>query len=481
MLHYERHHFDNNLPPYQSKIARLNVECSDPTLQQDCVAGQKWKCINDDGRWRKHKCKFHKEVQDHLAEINKYLTAQQTRRNCACFTPNGVVYTKIKSERDIFHQKQKRFDPNHRNRNNGRYKREVEGEIDEIYHDKLPTEFVNLLRMDEVLDNLQNKIFEDDDEVEKPEHSRKKRETDYITQTIDELHSVLLTLEKKYLNTTKGPVQCFVETTGKVNCSTIVYENEKAWKQSRLQIDMLIKVLKDKIGNLKDIKKHLKENRPANMTTYDEELYESFNTSAEEHSEERTTTTKAPHHHHQHRHHQNGERRRKQKHTSTSTSTTEEIMATSENDEISSSSVTQDSLLEEISSTIKAIKSSSLRPRNRTRIFKSTTTIPVVTTSEDTISSSSFTDDFSSTSEFPSDLISTSQIANSDIDIPLTLSTTEQVITTTNKQKHHHPTFKQQIYGNSVNQLMNITSSNGNNENKSTLPAECYCEPEFEG
>lgn len=54
---------DNNLPiqhmSYQSKVARLNTECSDPEMQKNCVNGQKWRCINEDGRWRKHKCKFH--------------------------------------------------------------------------------------------------------------------------------------------------------------------------------------------------------------------------------------------------------------------------------------------------------------------------------------------------------------------------------------------------------------------------------------
>lgn len=55
---------DNNLPTvgnvnFPSKLARINSECADPALHEDCLPGQKWKCINEDGRWRKHKCKFH--------------------------------------------------------------------------------------------------------------------------------------------------------------------------------------------------------------------------------------------------------------------------------------------------------------------------------------------------------------------------------------------------------------------------------------
>jgi extracellular sulfatase Sulf len=256
---------DNNLPPYQSKIARLNVECADPDLLQDCVPNQKWKCINEDGRWRKHKCKFHREVQNHLAEVNKYLSAQ-SKRNCACFTESGVVYTKIKSDRDIFQPKQKR----HRT-HLVRSRRETVDEVEEIYIDQIPPEFVDLLRMDEVVQNLQNAVM---NQSETGENSRKKRETtDYVSQTLDELTKVLGSIEKKHANVSEGsPVQCFVEVSGKVNCSTVVYENEAAWKENRMQIDRLIKVLKNKIANLKDIKKHLKEHRPSNMT-YDEENY----------------------------------------------------------------------------------------------------------------------------------------------------------------------------------------------------------------
>lgn len=110
---------DNNLPvvPFASKMARLNSECSDPALQTNCIEGQKWRCINEDGQWRKHKCKFHVssphnscimhcfsklyvlqlQLQSHLAEINK--VASPNKRNCACFTPQGLVYTKIKTKR----------------------------------------------------------------------------------------------------------------------------------------------------------------------------------------------------------------------------------------------------------------------------------------------------------------------------------------------------------------------------------------------
>jgi len=58
---------DNDLPlaPYITKMMRLNSECSDPALLKNCLPGQKWKCVNEEGRWRKHKCKFHVSDNQH--------------------------------------------------------------------------------------------------------------------------------------------------------------------------------------------------------------------------------------------------------------------------------------------------------------------------------------------------------------------------------------------------------------------------------
>lgn len=59
----------NNLPitPFLSKMARLNLECADAALQANCSPGQKWRCIYEDGQWRKQKCKFH--VSSHFHNI----------------------------------------------------------------------------------------------------------------------------------------------------------------------------------------------------------------------------------------------------------------------------------------------------------------------------------------------------------------------------------------------------------------------------
>lgn len=70
--------------------------------------------------------------------------------------------------------------------------------------------------------------------------------------------------------------KCFIESNGKVNCSNIIYEDEKSWKKSRHQVDVLIQVLKNKIIELKGIRRHLKENKPKNITDDDFDLSETI-------------------------------------------------------------------------------------------------------------------------------------------------------------------------------------------------------------
>lgn len=287
------------MTPYRSKMERLNNECSNPTLQQNCVPGQKWRCINEDGRWRRHKCKFHLQLQNHLAEINKL--SSQNKRNCACFTPDGLIYTKIKSKRDYKHQMLmggRGF--GHRSR---RQKRDLEYE--EVFLEANP-EMVGLMRVAKSVVELEDVL------QSSPSGRRQKRETNgggQFESVIHELQSTLKEIERNFeqnsvlkkQNSTAveddGPsgTKCFVTVIGRVNCSNIIYEDETSWKRSRMQIDMLIKVLKTKINDLKDIKKNLKERRPSSFRDDDEEEDEdNQSASIEQDYEIKTTASTAP-------------------------------------------------------------------------------------------------------------------------------------------------------------------------------------------
>ncbi|XP_012225536.1 extracellular sulfatase SULF-1 homolog isoform X2 [Linepithema humile] len=83
-------HLDNRVhpvhTPYATKHERLAAECSRPEAQADCLPGQKWRCERDGHRWRRHKCRYAAP-----------LPPQRVSKKCACFTPNGVIYTRLES------------------------------------------------------------------------------------------------------------------------------------------------------------------------------------------------------------------------------------------------------------------------------------------------------------------------------------------------------------------------------------------------
>ncbi|XP_039490001.1 extracellular sulfatase SULF-1 homolog [Drosophila santomea] len=253
---------NNDLPlaPYITKMMRLNSECSDPALLKNCLPGQKWKCVNEEGRWRKHKCKFHLQLEHQLAAMPR----KQYQRNCACFTPDGVVYTKIRAPSAGVHRVNKRT---HHGQGRRRNKREV-------FHTELPDEMEELLDLHQVVDQL---VCMMNTHRRKRDLSGSSNET--IAQVIQQIQSTLEILELKFneheLHASNssgnsyergekypksGGHRCFVDaTTAKVNCSNVIYDDEKTWRTSRTQIDMLIKLLKDKIGKLKEMKKQLRE------------------------------------------------------------------------------------------------------------------------------------------------------------------------------------------------------------------------------
>lgn len=181
---------------------------------------------------------------------------------------------------------------------------------DEILHKEIPKSVGNLLKLINDVDLLQNHL-ELRSDAHLPRLRHKREAVDHIGSVIDEIQESLGQLEKTFLeqevkqgNITasahrRDGAKCYLENNGKVNCSNIIYEDENSWRKSRLQIDMMIKVLKNKIVNLKDIKKHLKDHRPHSIGDFDESAEDETSNAPEE----TLHNSRKPHLHH-HRHHQ---------------------------------------------------------------------------------------------------------------------------------------------------------------------------------
>ncbi|KAH8417402.1 hypothetical protein KR222_010525, partial [Zaprionus bogoriensis] len=285
---------DNSLPltPYITKMMRLNSECSDPALLKNCLPGQKWRCVNEEGRWRKHKCKFHLQLEHQLAAMPR----KQYQRNCACFTSDGILYTKIRAPAASLHShrlhKRTHLQHQHQHLGKRRHKRQAELELQqEVYHTELPYEIEELLDLHQSIDLLtQHGHRSKRETLARPSANTDSSSTssnssssssaisnDAIAGVIQQIQSTLETLEHKFNaqelpsrsmplgrggKFQKGGTRCYVEeSTDKVNCSDVIYNDEKTWRTSRNQIDMLIKLLKDKISTLKDMKKQMRESK----------------------------------------------------------------------------------------------------------------------------------------------------------------------------------------------------------------------------
>ncbi|KFB53347.1 AGAP003374-PA-like protein [Anopheles sinensis] len=291
----DNHHpLDNHLTPFRSKMDRLNTECSNPALQQNCVPGQKWQCTSEDGRWRKHKCKYHGQLQQHLAEITKKSNDQTNGRNCACFTSDNFFYTKIKTKRD--HTKWQPMATAHQphRRRRTRQKRSAavvgDGDIGEevlLMEAKGPT-MESLLEVAARIDAIERSLVGEEGEYDERVDGgrRSKREVPspptHLTDVVHELQKTLSDIERDYeemetigqdrSNETAGEggsssaggsaKRCFVIAADRINCSNVIYEDELSWKRNRMKVDQLIRVLKDKINTLKDIKRLLREQKP---------------------------------------------------------------------------------------------------------------------------------------------------------------------------------------------------------------------------
>ncbi|XP_044268144.1 extracellular sulfatase SULF-1 homolog isoform X2 [Tribolium madens] len=196
---------------WRSKLERLTLECATDEMKYPCRRNQKWYCINENGRWRKHKCKM-------LA-----LTGNKLLRKCACFTQEGLIY-KTMVDRNL-------------TRRHTRIKRDTD--------------------LTHILFALINPSMT----------SRAKRDTlDHVETVMKDVQGKIIDLKSVNtsfnLATNTISAGCIIMSKGRVNCSTSVYQDPKSWRQSRHQIDNEIHQLKQKLEKLKEIRRHLKHTRP---------------------------------------------------------------------------------------------------------------------------------------------------------------------------------------------------------------------------
>ncbi|XP_053601086.1 extracellular sulfatase SULF-1 homolog [Plodia interpunctella] len=255
--------FDENTDFVNGKAARLAVECSKAELRTPCSAGRKWKCVLVNGRWRRHKCKYETEISTPPPKMST--------KKCACFTPSGLVYTRLETDgtiarRPIYYNKE----------NNTRTRRSVDNDVYEpntvesileenpsIGHLSFKNEPIDELQNKEIKEKIDELIKETEAFLEAYERTKDNIDHKRIKRRAQNLnHSKNKHKNDAILNNNESSLECKIEKDGTVNCSQVIYNDLKAWITNRMSIEDQIRQLRTKLEDLKEIKKHLKSTKP---------------------------------------------------------------------------------------------------------------------------------------------------------------------------------------------------------------------------
>ncbi|XP_001606010.2 extracellular sulfatase SULF-1 homolog [Nasonia vitripennis] len=268
---------DNGLMTSQAstKHARLAFECSRASAQADCLPGQKWRCERDGQRWRRHKCR--PPTNSPLIPIPR-----NAWKKCACFTPNGVVYTRLEADdfdgRRFLFGRESRFTGPYgqvqaiaprRGKRDVDEDRRLDGGNDLLKDDW--DEDLNQYTADDfdakTLDELIIGQLDVDDVVSRHRRIRrsttKKDSIEHVTKIMESIEEELDDLKAKHSSSDKQfRPKCSVLPRGDVNCSQSVYKDPNEWRISRKEIEQQIRSMRMQLETLKEIRRHLMLKRP---------------------------------------------------------------------------------------------------------------------------------------------------------------------------------------------------------------------------
>ncbi|CAB3231351.1 unnamed protein product [Arctia plantaginis] len=247
----------------ESKAARIAADCSKAELRAPCSAGRKWKCVLVNGRWRRHKCRYE---TDSITGQSKMST-----KKCACFTPSGLVYTRLETDGTIARR------PGELVKENAtRSRRSIDNDVYEpntvdsilkenpsIGHLSFRNEPIDQQENMNTRDKIDKLITETKAFLEA--YERTKENIDHKRTKRRAQHNWNHNKHKKkdaIINNNESSLECKIEKDGTVNCSQIIYNDLKAWHTNRLSLEDQIRQLKTKLEDLKEIKRHLKTAKP---------------------------------------------------------------------------------------------------------------------------------------------------------------------------------------------------------------------------
>lgn len=191
-------------------------------------------------------------------------------KKCACFTPSGLVYTRLETDGTIL-----RRPSEYQKENTTRNRRSIDNDVFEpntvesileenpsIGHLRFLNEPFNEVENKSVKDRVDELIKQTEAYIEAYERTKENIDHKRIKRRAQHLSHNKHKQKNDVLETNESSLECKIEKDGTVNCSQIIYNDLKAWHTNRLSLEDQIRQLRTKLEDLKEIKRHLKTSKP---------------------------------------------------------------------------------------------------------------------------------------------------------------------------------------------------------------------------
>lgn len=203
-------------------------------------------------------------------------------KKCACFTPSGLVYTRLETDGTIA-----RRPTDMQKENKPRVTRSTDNEVYQIEtvesilqdnpsigHLRFTNEYTNDTEDDNIRDKIDKLIEQTEAFIEFYERTKNNIDHKRIKRRAQHWHHHNKHKQKNeaILNDNDSSLECKIEKDGTVNCSQVIYNDLKAWHTNRLSLEDQIRELKTKLDDLKEIKRHLKISKPILVSVTDKEI-----------------------------------------------------------------------------------------------------------------------------------------------------------------------------------------------------------------
>ncbi|GAB6021517.1 Extracellular sulfatase Sulf-1 [Chamberlinius hualienensis] len=208
--------------------SRLSEVCRKPHYKFPCSVGQRWSCYFDGKRWRMQRCRYKLKQRQHHRFVMK--------NDCVCPETNLAAVLEPSERR-----RQRAFIRDHVKKN-------------------FRPQFIGFRGRRSSRDFDVNEVFELHQILELKYEFPELVVNDGHLNSSDWRDAILPKTERSVKpHSSSG---CKLTRGSIVNCSDEVYNNPGKWRENKSFVDSQIKMLKSKLDELKDIRKHLKRTRP---------------------------------------------------------------------------------------------------------------------------------------------------------------------------------------------------------------------------